>query len=31
VGRVLYEGADPKDSMMALMGRTAKSEGHGIF
>lgn len=31
VGRVLYEGADPKSSMMALMGRTAKSEGHGIF
>jgi len=31
VARVLYEGADPKDSMMALMGRTAKSEGHGIF
>lgn len=31
VGRVLYEGADPMASMTALMGRSAKSEGHGIF
>lgn len=31
VGHVLYDGADPQESMMALMGRTAKSEGHGIF
>ena len=31
VGRVLYEQADPMESIMALMGRSAKSEGHGIF
>lgn len=31
VGRVLYEGADPADSMMALMGRAATSEGHGLL
>jgi len=30
VGRVLYEGADPADSMMTLMGRAATSEGHGL-
>lgn len=30
VGRVLYEGADPAASMMALMTRAATSEGHGI-
>lgn len=31
VGRVLYEGADPRGSMLALMTREAKSEGHGII
>lgn len=30
VGHVLYDGADPAASMMALMGRAATSEGHGI-
>lgn len=31
VGKVLYEGADPMTAMTNLMGRSAKSEGHGIF
>ena len=30
VGRVLYEGANPRASLLALMTREAKPEGHGI-
>lgn len=30
VGRVLYEGASPSDAIGRLMGRSAKSEAHGI-
>ncbi len=30
VGRVLYHGVDPRESMTALMTRRATSEGHGI-
>ncbi len=30
VGRVLYEGVDPRESMLALMTREAKAEGHGL-